>query len=821
MDLSSATPSSDSRSESVNKIIKNTALSVADCACFIDLEVLTKTLDTLAKEPTSTTDEVRVFIGQERAKSALEFGLGMPAKGYNLYVMGEQATGRATLVKSHIRKNIDQYPAPSDWLYLHNLKDERSPLSLELACSASEYLLKDMQQLINSLLDTFPAAFDNPGYQRKKSVLQKQYKGKYEAALESVEKAAVEFDIALFEEDGTVSFLPVVDNKPMDEEAFVQLPNAVQETFITHIAELEELLEEELLELPLWKRQQAKALRELKTETAEQSIEPLLADLCKKYADEPQLDSYFVSIKPHIIDSVLWLDELEEKEEKFDIAQAREYLESQYLPNVLVQHTKTAEAPVIYESNPTYQNLFGRIEYSTAQGSVMTDYRMISPGALHQANGGFLLLDADKMVEQPHVWESLKRALKQAQLRIDLPQQDAGMVNSVTLAPEPIALNVKLILIGSRELFYLLQEHDEEFSHLFRVLVDFAYELPATEHNVLDFVTQASAHARKLSFTHVEPLAMQMLLMESMRNAEHQQKICAQFADILELMNEAAFYAKAALPCALANTFLEEAKTAREFRTGRVAESLLDDIKEGQILIPTTGSAVGTINGLTVMDIGSSTFGTPARISATVHAGSNGVVDIEREVELGQSIHSKGVMLLTGYLGHKYAQHFPLTLSANIALEQSYGYIDGDSASLGELIALLSALTHEPCKQSIAITGSINQYGEVQSVGGINEKIEGFFAICEHRGLTGEQGVIIPYANAVHLMLNNAVRSAVAAGVFHIYAVKTVDEALTILMEKEAGEQNSKGRYPKHTVNYKALQQLAKIALIVNGGDEE
>ena len=821
MDLSSAKPTCNSLPKSVQNTIAKTALSAADCACIIDLNELSDTLNKLDNTSTNPADEVRVFIGQERAKSALEFGLGMPAKGYNLYVMGEQATGRATLVKSYIQKNIAEYPAPLDWLYLHNVKDERNPWSLALAGGASEQLLQDMQQLINALLDSFPAAFDNPGYQRKKGLVQKQYKGKYEAALEKVECAAVAFDIALFEEDGTVSFLPVVDNKPMEEEAFVQLPNAVQETFIAHIAELEELLEEELLELPLWKRQQAKALRELKTETAEQSIEPLLADLRKKYAQQPQLDSYFVSIKPHIIDSVLWLDELEEKEEKFDIAQAREYLESQYLPNVLVQHTANAAAPVVYESNPTYQNLFGRIEYSTAQGSVMTDYRMISPGALHEANGGFLLLDADKMVEQPHVWESLKRALKQAQLRIDLPQQDAGMVNSVTLAPEPIPLNVKIILIGSRELFYLLQEHDEEFSHLFRVLVDFAYELPATEHNVLDFVTQASAHARKLAFTHVEPLAMQTLLMESMRNAEHQQKISAQFADILELMNEAAFYAKSDLPCPLLNTYLEEAKTAREFRSGRVAETLLDDIKEGQILIRTTGAAVGTINGLTVMDIGSSTFGTPARISATVHAGSNGVVDIEREVELGQSIHSKGVMLLTGYLGHKYAQDFPLTLSANIALEQSYGYIDGDSASLGELIALLSALTHEPCKQSIAITGSINQYGEVQSVGGINEKIEGFFAICEHRGLTGEQGVIIPFANTVHLMLNAAVREAVSAGTFHIYAVKTVDEALTILMEKDAGEQNSKGRYPKHTINFKALQQLAKIATIVNGGDEE
>ncbi|UTP72399.1 AAA family ATPase [Alteromonas sp. LMIT006] len=768
----------------------------------------------------ANSNEVRVFIGQERAKHALEFGLGMPVKGYNLYVMGEQATGRATLVKDYVAKHAVKAEL-FDWVYVNNVKAERSPKAIKMPAAQSERFSKDMQSLVNQLLDMFPAAFDNPGYQRKKSATQKHHQSQYEDALESVENQAQEHNIAMFEEDGLVSFMPIVEGKAINEETFATLDEPQQAYFLEHIAILEDALEEALIELPVWKRELAKALRKLKQETSQQAVKPLLAELAERYTHLPEVSNYILSLESHIIDSVLWLDELEEKEDKFDITQARDVLESQYLPNIIVQHTEDASPPLVYESNPTYQNLFGRIEYSTASGSVISDYRMISSGALHRANGGYLLLDADKMIEQPHVWESLKRALKQNVLRIDLPQKDAGMVSSVSLTPEPIPLQIKLILIGSRDLFYALQDIDEEFSHLFRVLVDFEYDMPAEDSNMVDFVQQVIAHAKKYNFTDVDTDALRGLILQSMRDAEHQNKISAQFADILELINEASFYARSELPCVLDRECLNQVQAARRYRTGRVPQSLLDDIKEGQIIIQTNGETVGTVNGLTVLDIGTTTFGTPARITATVYAGANGVTDIEREVELGQSIHSKGVMLLTGYLGHKYAQHFPLTLSANIALEQSYGYIDGDSASLGELVALISALTNLPCRQSLAITGSINQYGQVQSVGGINEKIEGFFALCQHRGLNGSHGVIIPYANQRHLILSDEVCQAIEAGDFHVYAVQTVDQALSLLMGKEAGEQNSKGRYPKGSINSLALSQLYSIANIVNGGDDE
>jgi predicted ATP-dependent protease len=394
------------------------------------------------------------------------------------------------------------------------------------------------------------------------------------------------------------------------------------------------------------------------------------------------------------------------------------------------------------------------------------------------------------------------------------------MVNSITLSPQPIDLNVKVILMGSRDLYYTLQDYDDELDELFRVLVDFDHEIGLNSNNLRDFVGRIRHQVLSLGLDGISVEAMHRLVNYSMRQAEHQQKLSARFSDVIELLKEANYFASQNQQTELSHTHIEQALAAKKTRTGRVRSALLDDIKEGHVLIATEGQAIGKVNGLTVLEIGDTNFGTPARITSTVYAGASGVVDIEREVELGQPIHSKGVMLLTGYLGNKYAQYFPLTLSANIALEQSYGHIDGDSASLGELIALISALTEIPATQELAITGSINQYGEVQAVGGVNEKIEGFFDLCQHRGLTGEQGVVIPASNQINLMLDRSIIKAIAAKKFHVFAVKTVDQAISLIMRKEAGVLNSKGRYPKGTVNYHAVNRLYNIANIVNGSQD-
>ena len=761
------------------------------------------------------------FIGQERAREALTFGLGIDTKGYNLYVMGEPATGRFTLVKDYIEHQVTQSRAPDDWCYINNFDEEREPVALCFPPGGGKAFQKDMASLIDDVLDSLPIAFDNPGYQRRRASILREFDQKYQGAIEAVERYAQANDVALYEEEGAITFSPIIDGKPISDSEFALLSEAQRDTFYTIIDELENRLSENLLSLPTWKRENTERLRELDKTTAEQGIKPLLKLLEHKYAAELGVMKYLKQLKTALVNAILVIHSEEQKEEKSDDFDKKIFLEEQFLPNVLVSNKIDDAAPVIYEPNPTYQNLFGKIEYTNIHGSVFTNYRMIQAGALHRANGGYLLLDVDQLIEQPYVWDTLKLAIKSTRLRMDLPQQDVGMVNNITLNPQPIDLNVKIVLLGSRDLYYTLQDYDDEFDELFRVLVDFDLEIPVTRHALFDFVGKVRAHVKSLGLEGITTNAMCRLVEYSLRMAEHKEKLSAHFAEVIELVNEAYYYCKKANATVLELDYLKTALSAKKRRTGRVSQALLNDIKEGHVLIATEDKAVGKVNGLTVLDIGDTAFGTPARITATVFAGASGVVDIEREVELGQPIHSKGVMLLNGYLGNKYAQHFPLTLSANIALEQSYGHIDGDSASLGELVALISALTEIPCLQTLAITGSINQYGEVQAVGGVNEKIEGFFDLCQYRGLTGTQGVIIPKSNAINLVLDATVIDAVKKGLFHIYTVETVDDALSILMEQEAGKISSKGRYPKNSINYHAVNRLYNIALIVSGGDGE
>ncbi|WP_088331884.1 ATP-binding protein [Lacimicrobium sp. SS2-24] len=761
------------------------------------------------------------FIGQNRAREALDFGLGIDARGYNLYVMGEAATGRFTLVREHIARHVSNAASPDDWCYINNFEDEREPFALHLPAGDSRKLLKDMNGLIDELLDTFPAAFDNPGYQRKKANIKRQFDKRYEKAIEEVEQFAQSQDVALYEESGTISFAPIVEGKPVTDEEFAKLSEQQRQHFYDLINQLEDRLSEQLLELPQWKRESSEMQRKLKKETAELGIKPILKELEHKYAADLGILKFLRQLRPHLVETVVEILAEENKDEKQDEYDKRSVLEEQYLPNILVSHDINDGAPVVYEANPTYQNLFGRIEYTNVQGSVFTNYRMIRPGALHKANGGYLLLDADKMIQQPYVWEALKLALMHGELKMDPHQHDIGMVNSMTLTPQSIPVKVKVVLMGSRDLYYTLQEYEDEFDELFRVLVDFDYEIPLDNVTLFDFVGRVRHQIQDMGLQSISAKAMYRLVEFSLRLAEHQHRMSARFADVIELLHEARYFCQKEQTDCLDVSHIETALEAKTRRSGRISQALLDDIKEGQILIETEGEAIGKVNGLTVLEIGDSLFGTPARISSTVYAGANGVVDIEREVELGRPIHSKGVMLLTGYLGHKYAQWFPLTLSANIAIEQSYGQIDGDSASLAELVALISALTLTPVKQELAVTGSINQYGQVQSVGGVNEKIEGFYKLCEHRGLTGNQGVVIPKSNQINLMLEKEVIQSVKQGRFHIFAVETVDQALSVLMNREVGVLSSRGRYPKGTINSLAVNRLQQIAHIVNGSDQE
>jgi lon-related putative ATP-dependent protease len=799
----------------MTKHAESYALSPSQITSAVDKKTITQAIK-------SAANNEQTFIGQDRARQAISFGLGIKSSGYNIYVMGEQATGRHTLVQEFLHQAVRQNPTPDTVGYINNFDDNREPYALRLKPGEGKQLQTDIEEFINELLDTFPAAFDNPGYQRKKSGIDREFNDKYEKAIEYVEQFALKHDVVLYEESGTISFSPVINGQPIDDKEFANLEDEKRQFYYDLISQLEEFLNEQLLELPQWKREMSEKLRKLKRDTIEQGIKPLVKDLEHKYSSDLGVLKFLRQLKPHLIDAIIEITADHGKEDKHEELDRHAILAEQYLPNILVEHAPDAGAPIIYEPNPTFTNLFGRIEYSNLGGSLFTNYSMIRGGALHKANGGFLLLDADKLMSQPMVWDALILAIKTRQLKADLPQWETGMVNSMTLTPQPINLNVKVILMGSRELYYLLQDYDNDFNEQFRVLADFEHEIDADGQNLSVFIHKVKKHVADIDdIETISDAAISRLVEFSLRQAEHQHRLSARFAEVIELVNEATYFCHLKQETSIDITHVEEALDAKQHRSGRISEAVLDDIKEGQVLISTDGNAVGKVNGLTVLDIGGSSFGTPARISSTVYAGSNGIVDIEREVELGQSIHSKGVLLLSGYLGNKYTQHFPLTISANIAIEQSYGHIDGDSASLAELCALISALTGVPIHQNFAVTGSINQHGEVQSVGGVNEKIEGFFKLCSARGLSGEHGVIIPHTNRVNLVLSKEVVNAVKKGKFQIYAVKYVDEAMEILTDETAGNLSAKGNYPRGSINHKALKRLKEFSDLVNGNPDE
>ncbi|OHU85732.1 MULTISPECIES: Lon protease family protein [Pseudoalteromonas] len=765
--------------------------------------------------------EALPFIGQQRAQSALDFALGMELPGYNVFVMGEAALGRFTMVKDKLEAHSKTRPTPKEWLYVNNYDDHREPIAMFMQAGQSKELADDIDEFLDEVADTFPAAFDNPGYQRKKKSIDRDFDNKYNAALTAVEQLAAEKSVALLEESNLVGFAPVVNGKQLDDNEFAALDEHLQAHFINAIEKLEDALIEALLELPRWKRESSEKLRNLKKSTVEMATKPLLRTLEHKYASHIGVVRYLKDLRTEIVDAVLeWLDDDASSEENKDDFDAKGMLNDFFAPNILVEYKDDDPAPVVYEPNPTFGNIFGKVEYATSQGTLITSYRSIQAGALHRANGGYLIMDAEKVLANPQVWDGLKLSLKTHQIKNDLPYQDNSVGSSFTLKPQLIPLDVKIILLGSRDLYYTIGEYDEEFAELFRVLADFDYYLPSSDKMQYQFISKVQEYAAQTLNCTLSAQAYARLLKFSYRQAEHHTKLSARFADVLELVAEASFYARQDEVTQIGSEHIDEAIAGKQYRTGQLSENMLSDIQEGHTLIATQGKAVGKVNGLTVLHIGDTAFGTPARITATVYAGADGVVDVEREAELGKAIHSKGVMLLTGYLGNKYAQNFPLTLSANIAIEQSYGYIDGDSASLAELCGLISAITQLPINQSLALTGSINQHGEVQAIGGVNEKIEGFFKLCKMRGLTGEQGVIIPNSNRVNLVLDDEIVAAVAAGRFNIYAVESVDEALTLLMDKPAGALKE-GAYPKDSINGIALERLQHIANVVNGEDKD
>jgi lon-related putative ATP-dependent protease len=766
--------------------------------------------------PFTTTEELEELsqvIGQARALEALHFGVGIQRKGYNLYAMGPPGTGKHAVIRRALSQHAAGEPKPSDWVYVNNFADSHQPLALQLPGGRGEGLRQDMEQLLEDLKDALRAAFESEDYRLQVRKIEDEFKRRQEQELKALQRKAQSLGIALLSTNAGFALAPMKNGEVLSPDEFEKLPQSEKEKTEQAVAELQEDLQRIARQMPKWRREHRERMKGLNQEVALAAVGHLMEELQQQYAELPHVQQYLKAVQQDVLDN---LDSFLTKEDErpalpFPFMAGGNPLQ-RYQVNVLVSHANSDGAPLVYEDNPTFQNLIGRTEYMAQFGTLVTNFMLIKPGALHKANGGYLLLDVRHLFSQPFAWEALKRALFSAEIRIVSLSEMFSLVSTVSLEPQPIPLQIKVVLLGERLFYYLLYQLDPDFRELFKVAADLEEEIDRDGDNDLLYARLLTTLIRKESLRPFSREAVARVIEYSARMAEDAEKLSIHMQTVTDLLQEADFWAAENRSAVVDADHVRKAVNAQRYRSGRIPQKLVEAIRRGIVLIDTGGEQVGQINGLAILDLGDSRCGQPARITATVRLGSGQVVDIEREAELGGAIHSKGVMILSSFLGARYAGDYPLSLQASLVFEQSYAHVEGDSASLAELCALLSALAEAPIKQSFAITGSVNQRGQVQAIGGVNDKIEGFFEVCVAHGGPDGQAVIIPDANRQHLMLREEVVEAVARGRFHIYAVKTVDEALELLTGLPAGERDSEGRFPEGSLNRRVDDRLIEFS---------
>jgi len=773
-------------------------------------EQLRRTFDpkSLGIETTERLPTLRGIIGQERAVKALRFGLGITSVGFNTYVAGPPGIGKMTAVQSFLEELAKQKETPPDWCYVNNFSDPYQPKALKLPAGYGRMLQQDMRSLIEHIRREVPKAFESDEYQARRDEIISALGKQREELLKQLSERAAREGFSLQATPFGVMVVPTYQGRPLSDAEFQALPEPVRRELEKRREALQEDLKAAMKQIRALERASQQRLNELDQQVALYLVGGLVDDLMEKYRELPEVVGYLKEVQRDILENI----------EGFKGGQAgqdqasQEQLFRRYQVNVLVDNSSQEGAPVVVELNPSYNNLFGRIEKETQMGTLHTDFTLIKPGSLHRANGGYLVLPAEDLLMNLFSWDGLKRALRARQIQIEELGERLGFIATKSLRPQPIPLDVKVILVGRPLLYYLLHAYDEDFPELFKVKADFDTRMDLNQENITDFLSFLCTFCRKESLKHLDSGAIAKLLEHAARLAEDQEKLSTHFGAIADLVREANFWAEQDGSPHINADHIRKALDEKVYRSKLIQERIQEMIKRGTLLIETEGEAVGQVNGLSVVSLGDYQFGKPSRITASVGPGREGIIDIEREVELGGPIHSKGVMILSGYLAHKYARDIPLSLAARLVFEQSYEGVEGDSASSTELYALLSALSGLPIKQGIAVTGSVNQQGEVQAIGGVNEKIEGFFEVCKLKGLTGEQGVMIPKSNVQNLMLREEVVEAVREGKFHIWAVSTIDEGIEILTGVEAGERGPDGKFPEGTVNYRVERRLRELA---------
>ncbi len=765
-------------------------------------------------ETTADLPDVPLVFDQPRAMEALHFGVDMGDPGFNVFVLGPSGAGKLTAVREVVGERAREKAVPVDWCYVHNFKDPVKPKALRLPAGRGRQLCRDMSGLIDELRTAIPAAFEGEAYRARVEELEQQAKERELKAIEQLRQEAREKGIALLETPTGFAFAPLThEGQVMSPEVFNQLPEEMRRKIEETVAGLQQQLQKLIRQFPVWRKETREKLRQLNREIIQYAVGHLIDVVKDHYPDLQSVQAHMDEVQQDIVEHVE--DFLPQPAPPvplpFVVSKAEERLK-RYRVNLLVDHGDAEGAPVIHETLPNHTNLIGRIDYHAFMGTLMTDFSMIKPGALHRANGGFLILEAREVLLQPHAWETLKRTLQAGEIRIESLEKTMSLISTLPLEPEPIPLNVRVILIGDRVLYYLLEALDPQFKDLFKIPADFDEEIPRNAETHRLYAHVVATLARKENLLPLDRQAVSRLIEQGARQVEQADKVTTHLRTVTDLLKEADYRARRNGREVITLADLEDAIDGRLRRGERLKIRIQELIERGTILIDTQGERVGQINGLSVISLGDFSFGRPSRITATARMGDGKVIDIERETELGGAIHSKGVMILSNFIAARYARVQPLSMAASLVFEQSYGPVEGDSASLAELCALLSSLADLPLRQDLAVTGSIDQHGRVQPIGGVNEKIEGFFDVCNHKGLTGGQGVIIPAANVQNLMLRREVVEAASAGRFAVYAVTTVDQALELLLGMPAGSRDENGRFPSDTVNGRVERQLSQFA---------
>jgi lon-related putative ATP-dependent protease len=765
---------------------------------------------------TAELPDIDLAMGQSRALEALRFGLKMTRAGFNIFALGPAGLGKTTAIREIVGREALLHPAPDDWCYVNNFADPAKPRTMRLPPGWGKRLSGDIDRLIAILCAEVPAAYEQEDYRSRAEAIEDAGKNREAAAINDLRIEARQQQIALIETPSGFAFAPLDENtEVMSPDAFHQLPEERRRAMQAAIGEFHERLQRLLQQFPAWRRETRQRLQDLKQATAAHLITQHTDALKPTYQSVPVIIQHLDALRLMMIERA---DEFLPREEEGmaallgQIPSINRY--QHYRINLLVDNGETQGAPLVFESLPHHANLVGRVEHQAHLGTLVTDFTRIRAGSLHRANGGYLVLDALKLLTQPFAWDTLKRALQSGEIRIEPLERTLSLISTTALEPEPIPLRLKIVLIGDRLLYYLLCHLDPEFRALFKVPADFDDTVTRDREGSLQLARCIASLARRNGLRPLDREAVMRVIEQTSRVVEDAEKLGTHLGPLADLLKEADHWAGEAGHATIVRDDIQTAIDRQIRRASRIRDAIQEEIRRGTLLIDTQGRAIGQVNGLSVVALGEYRFGHPVRITATTRLGSGKIVDIERETELGGSLHSKGVMILSAFLASRYARRQPLTLAASLVFEQSYGEVEGDSASLAELCALLSSLSSLPVRQDLAVTGSVNQLGRVQPIGGVNEKIEGFFDVCAQAGLSGQQGVIIPRANVPHLMLREDLVQQAANGDFRIHAVSTVDEALALLLDTAAGERDASGAFPPGTVNARVEQTLGEWTLI-------